>query len=225
MPPLDTPAAAAPDDGVPAALAALGFRRSVAAGSLVFRQDERAESCFLLERGEIALRRLSRSGDEVEIARIGEGEWFGEIILFASRAFPAQAVAVRDSDLREFRRSAILGSPHPEVGSFFLALLAHKCLTLNRRIEQLTVMDTRERLARFIIGLCPGGGRGCEGGLEACSFPLPRKKREIAIELGMAPETLSRALRQMEEEGYITVRGSRLEIPSCDFLRSLIEDD
>ncbi|HUW39923.1 MAG TPA: cyclic nucleotide-binding domain-containing protein [Rectinemataceae bacterium] len=161
MPPLDKPDAAGPEDGIPSALAALGFRRSVAAGILVFRQDERAESCFFLERGEIALRRRSRSGDEVEIARIGEGEWFGEIILFASSSFPAQAVAVRDCELVEFRRSAILGSPDPEV----------------------------------------------------------------AIELGMAPETLSRALRQMEEEGYIKVQGSRLEIPSCDILRSLIEGD
>jgi CRP/FNR family transcriptional regulator len=224
MPLLKKPEPEPSEGRVPPSLAALGNRRSVTAGVIVFRQEESAESCFLLEKGEVALRRISRSGDEVEIARIGEGEWFGEIILFAARAFPAQAVAVRACTLLEFRRSAILSSQDPEVRSFFLSLLARKCLTLNQRIEQLTVMDAKERLTRFIIGLCPGHGKGCTGGRTACSFPLPKKKREIAMELGMAPETLSRTLRQMEEEGYLKINGSRLEIPSCDFLMSLIGD-
>jgi CRP/FNR family transcriptional regulator len=212
-------------EGIPSALAALGRERAVVAGAILFQQDDLAESCFLLEKGEIAVRRLSRSGVEVEIARIGEGEWFGETILFAARAFPAQAVAVRDCSVLEFRRSAILSSPDPTIASFFLGLLARKCLSLNRRIEELTIMDTRERLARFIVGLCPGYKAGCPGGRTNCSFPLPKKKREIAIELGMAPETLSRALRQMEDEGYIKVRGSLLEVPSCDYLQNLIERD
>jgi CRP/FNR family transcriptional regulator, dissimilatory nitrate respiration regulator len=224
MPLLSMPDPERKTGGLPAALTELGQRRKVAAGILLFRQEEPAESCFLLERGEMALRRLSRSGGEVELARIGEGEWCGEVILFASRSFPAQALAVKDCTVLEFRRSAILSSRDPEVSSFFLALLARKCLTLNQRIEQLTTMDVRERLARFVIGLCPGHQGGCQGGKSACSFPLPKKKREIALELGMAAETLSRTLRQMEEEGYIKVNGARVEVPSCDRLLSLIED-
>jgi CRP/FNR family transcriptional regulator len=210
---------------LPSALSGIGDRRTVAAGTLLFQQESPAESCFYLERGEVALRRLSRSGDEVEIARVGEGEWFGEIILFAESAFPAQAIVVRDSVVLEFRRKAILSVPDPKVLFYFLALLAGKCLKLNRRIEQLTIMDTKERLARFIIGLCPGHASGCEGGRTACSFPLPRKKREIAVELGMAPETLSRTLRQLETEGYIRIVGPRIEIPSCEELRRLVEED
>lgn len=219
------PDAGRDESGLPPSLAALGRRRSFPAGSLVFRQEEAAESCFLLEEGEVALRRLSKDGAEVEIARIGSGEWFAEATLFASAPFPAQAVAVRDCLLLEFGREAIRSSADPEVASFFLGLLARKCLSLNRRIEELTIMDARERLARFIVGLCPGHRAGCRGGREACSFPLPRKKREIAAELGMAPETLSRALRQMEEEGYIRVAGPRIEIPSCDRLTGLIGGD
>jgi CRP-like cAMP-binding protein len=210
--------------GIPPALAELGQQRTVAAGTILFQQKVPAESCFFLEDGEIALRRLSLSGDEVEIARIGAGDWFGEVILFAGSTFPAQAVAVKESRVLEFRRTSVLASGDPSVSSFFLTLLARKCLFLNRRIEQLTIMDTRERLARYIVGLCPGHQTGCVGGKTACSFALPKKKREIAAELGMAPETLSRTLRQMEDDGYIKVDGSRLDIPSCSLLQSLILD-
>jgi CRP/FNR family transcriptional regulator, dissimilatory nitrate respiration regulator len=224
MPLLKKPDEGRSGDRVPAALAALGRRREVGAGELLFRQGEPSERCFLLEKGEVALRRLSRRGDEVEIARIGEGEWFGEAVLFAGRPFPAQAVAVKKSLVLEFRRALLLSSTEPETKSFFLSLLAGKCLALSGRIEQLIALDARERLAGFVLGLCPGGPAGCEGAREACSFFLPKKKREIAIELGMTPETLSRALRRMEEGGYLRISGSRVEIPSCALLRSLLEE-
>jgi CRP/FNR family transcriptional regulator len=210
--------------GLPAGLASLGLGRELPAGAVLFREGEPAESCFLLERGEVALRRVSRKGEEVEIARIPPGEWFGEVVLFAARDYPARAVAIADCAVLELRRSAVLASADLEVSAFFLSLLARKCLALNRRIDQLTVMDARERLASFILGQCPGARGGCEGERSACVFALPRKKREIALELGMVPETLSRTFRQMEGEGLFKVRGSRIEIPSCARLRGLLEE-
>jgi CRP-like cAMP-binding protein len=209
---------------LPPSLIGLGRRRVAAAGTLLFQQGAPASSCLYVEDGEVSLMRLSRSGDEVEIARICAGEWCGEVILFAESVFPAQAIAVQKSTIVEFLRADILGTIDLEVKSFFLALLANKCLKLNSRIEQLTIMDTRQRLARFILGQCPGYAAGCPGEKTACSFPLPKKKREIAVELGMAPETLSRAFRQLDAEGLIKIDGSRIEIPSCDGLQNLIGD-
>jgi CRP/FNR family transcriptional regulator, dissimilatory nitrate respiration regulator len=213
-----------PESSIPAALFALGQRRTVSAGAILFQQGAPADSCFFLESGEVALRRIARSGGEVEIARIAPEGWFGEAILFASSVFPAQAIAIEDSCVIVYRKAAVLSSREPEVYSFFLALLARKCLSLNRRIEELTIMDARERVARYVVGLCPGHRSGCEGDRSPCSFPLPKKKREIALELGMAPETLSRTLRQMEDEGYFTMSGALLEVPSCSSLRGLIGD-
>ena len=209
---------------LPPSLVGLGRRRVAAAGTLLFQQGAPASSCLYVERGEVSLRRLSRAGDEVEVARIGEGEWCGEVILFAESAYPAQAVAVLETAVLEFPRSAILGSSDREVSAFFLGLLANKCLRLNGRIEQLTIMDSRERLVRYILGLCPGRVSGCRGGRTECSFLLPKKKREIAVELGMAPETLSRVFRQLEAEALIGLDGPRISIPSCDALLGLIGD-
>jgi CRP/FNR family transcriptional regulator, dissimilatory nitrate respiration regulator len=221
------------EGAIPEALASSGLRREVPAGARFFRQEAEADRCFFLERGEVALRRTSRKGAEVEVARIGAGEWFAEAVLFAGRRYPADAVAVSDCAVLEFRRASILASPDPGVAPFFLSLLARKCLALNARIGLLAATDARERVAGFVLGLCPGalagchgsgGAAGCDGSRTACSFALPKKKREIAAELGMSPETLSRALRRMDSEGYLRIRGPRVEIPSCARLRSLVED-
>jgi CRP-like cAMP-binding protein len=207
---------------LPPSLVGLGRRRAVKGGTLLFQQDEPAASCLFIESGEASLRRISGTGDEIEIARVGAGEWCGEVILFAEGVYPAQAIAVQDTIIVEFQRSDILAASDMEVWTFFLNLLAQKCMKLNRRIEQLTIMDTRERLAHYILGLCPGRNSGCKGGLSACSFTFPKKKREVAEELGMAPETLSRALKQLEADGLIKIDGPRIAIPSCDGLLRLI---
>jgi CRP/FNR family transcriptional regulator, dissimilatory nitrate respiration regulator len=211
--------------GLPESLMGIGRRREAGSGAMIFQQGAPAESCYYLESGEVALCRLSRSGSEVEIARAGEGEWFGEAIIFAGSAYPAQATARRDSRLVEFGRSAILGARDPEVSAFFLSLLAGKCLKLNRRIEQLAIMDVRERLVRYILDLCPGRAAGCAGEKSPCSVPFPKKKLEIAAELGMAPETFSRNLRQLEAEGLVLSRGRRIEVPSCVELLRLVDGD
>ena len=210
--------------GLPPGLSSLGRRREAKAGALLFQQDQPAGSCLYVESGEIALRRVSRSGAEIEIARVGPGEWCGEVILFAGDSYPAQAVATRDSTIVEFRRADVLGRADREMSEFFLGLLARKCIKLNSRIEQLTILDSGQRLAGYLVDLCPGRAAGCSGDKRGCSFPLPKKKREIAAELGMTPETLSRALRQLEDSGCIRIGGPRIEIPSCERLLGLLED-
>jgi len=209
------------DRSLPRSLAGLGRRRNAKAGVLLFQQGAPAASCLYVESGEISLRRISGSGEEIELTRVGPAQWCAEAIVFAGSSYPAQAVVVRDAAIVEYSKSEILGSPDMEVRAFFLGLLAEKCLRLTKRIEQLTIMDTRQRLAQYILGLCPGRAAGCPGGRSACAFPFPKKKREIAEELGMAPETFSRALRQLEAEGRIRIDGARIEIPSCESLNDL----
>jgi CRP-like cAMP-binding protein len=42
---------------LPSALSGIASRRGITASTLLFRQEEPAESCFYLERGEVALPR------------------------------------------------------------------------------------------------------------------------------------------------------------------------
>lgn len=204
---------------LPPALVALAHPKDVLAGTLLFLQDEAADRCYFLEVGEVALRRIGRGGDEIEVARIEPGEWFGEAVMFAGQGFPVQATVVKASRVWEFRRRALGGALDPGVSGFFLGLLAQKCLGLNRRIQELTVMDARERVARYLLRLCPGGGCGGTG----CRLSLPKKKVEIARELAMAPETLSRTLGQLEKDGFLVLTGTQVAVASCGRLRALAE--
>jgi CRP/FNR family transcriptional regulator len=95
---------------------------------------------------------------------------------------------------------------------FFIDLLARKCLILSRRVESLGLETVRQRLARYLLGRCGGAG--------GCTIRLPVKKSELAAQLGTIAETLSRNLKQLQEDGRIEVRGAEIRVIDCPGLRS-----
>lgn len=82
----------------------------VAAGTVVTRQGEPGDRFYLVAQGEVEVR---RSG--APIARLGAGQYFGEIALLRDAPRNATVVAVTPSSLRAIERSAFLaimtGSP------------------------------------------------------------------------------------------------------------------
>jgi CRP-like cAMP-binding protein len=64
-------------------------------------------------------------------------------------------------------------------------------------IESLKSQNADQRLASFILSLCPPGE-------DRCRFRLPYDKRLIAARLGVKQETLSRAFAKLRAHGVRT---------------------
>jgi CRP-like cAMP-binding protein len=75
-------------------------------------------------------------------------------------------------------------------------------------------MDAHARCAQWLLHQAEAGGA-------SCAVQLTQRKRQIAEQLGMAPETLSRILRDLREQGLIHGRGRTLKLVDPGRLRSL----
>jgi CRP/FNR family transcriptional regulator len=102
----------------------------------------------------------------------------------------------------------------PSVAKFFVNLLASKCVVLSRRVESLGLHTVRQRLIQYLLSSCLGN--------QQCIIELKVKKSELAKILGTISETLSRNLKQMQEEGLIEVEGSRIRVVDCCKMRSAL---
>ena len=191
-----------------------GRPRHFAAGAVLFQQGDKAETFFRIDRGEVRVGKLDDEGRLLEVARLGPGEFIGEAVAFAAARFPFRAEAATETDVTVFRAGEILESVgrDPAVARFFVDLLSRKCLALSRRVESLGLETVRQRLARYLLGRCGGGG--------GCSIRLPVKKSELAAQLGTIPETLSRNLKSLQADGRIAVRGAEIRVVDCSGLRS-----
>ncbi len=192
----------------------LGEKKRYARGEFLFGAGDSIRGFFHVASGEVRVFRMDEQGREVEVARLGRGDFLAEAVTFAAKVYPAFAQAVRDAECLFFHKDKVMSrmAKDPRVAKAFLGLLAHKCLVLNNRIESLGLLTVRQRLARFLLSRCSGSMQ--------CAVDLSMKKGELARALGTASETLSRTLRQMSREGLIEVRGRAVTIKDCSSLRA-----
>lgn len=198
----------------PDSLKRLGRPKRFQKSEMLFSAQDEADGFYYVESGEIRVYKMDEQGREAEVVRLGPGGFLGEAIVFASPVFPVFAQAVTDSVVRFFAKKEIKQemAKNPGIAMYFVELLAGKCVVLSNKIESLGLRTVRQRLARYILSGCSGN--------RSCVVELKVRKGELAKILGTVSETLSRNLKQMQEEGLIEVKGNRISVKDCPALRS-----
>ena len=193
-----------------------GRRKTFRSGEWLFQAGDAADGLYLVEEGEVRIYKMDAQGREVEVVRLGPGDFFGEAILFVSDEFPAFAQVIRPADVLFLDKGILLRDLEsvPGLARDLLTLLARKCVILNRRIEVLNLQSVRQRLIRFLLSHCRGE--------RSCTIRLDIKKAELAQLLGTISETLSRNLKQLQDAGLIEVDGRSLHIKDCRKLRAAL---
>lgn len=199
-------------------LKTLGRSRVYEKGQLLFMPGDRAEGFFFIQSGEVRVFRMDEQGREVELVRLGPGDFFGEAIVFTCGVYPACAQAVNRSRILYFSSKDVFSQidTKPSAARSIISLLAQKCVVLSRRIETLELRTVRQRLAQFLLSQRPGEA--------AFEIDLKIKKTELARILGTIPETLSRNLRQLQKENLIEVRGRRISVVNRTRLNRLLSE-
>jgi CRP/FNR family transcriptional regulator len=192
----------------------LGILKSYRKDEVLFNAQDKASGMYYVQSGEIRVFKMDEQGKEVEIVRIEPGDFLGEAIVFVSSEFPFYAQAVKDSKVLFLEKKTISREieKDPAAARFFLNLLAKKCMTLSYRIETLGLQSIRQRLIQYLFSYCSGE--------KQCVIELKLKKVELAKLLGTISETLSRNLKQMQNEGLIEVKGKKIYVKDCFKLRA-----
>ena len=98
--------------------------------------------------------------------------------------------------------------------------LIHDLALGQRQMAELSVsrlaMDAQARCAEWLLEHAQPIDR------ESMAVQFTQRKRQIAEQLGIAPETLSRVLRDLRERGFIRGRGRVLDVVDPTGLRHLV---
>ena len=81
-------------------------------------------------------------------------------------------------------------------------------------IEDLTLRNTKERLAKYLLDHAQ-----VHEDMHRC--PIPGSKKDLASLLGTIPETLSRVLRELKDQGIIQEKDRAFLLPSLEKLREI----
>lgn len=209
------------DAGSLARLASHCVPRSVPAGFVLFTTGEACRGLYVIESGRVRIYRISTEGREQVLHIEGPGRPVAELPLFDGGAYPASAVTIEESRLLFLPRADFehLYRSNPDVAQAIIRALGKRLRHLVHVTETLAFRDVAARLAMLLAGYAEAEGRPVPGGIE---LVIERTQEELALEIGAARESVSRALKQLAKRGLIapTERDSIL-IPDLDRLRTL----
>ncbi len=197
---------------------------SCEASTTLFRQGEPADRFFLLLDGRVGLY-LDRVEEMACLARIVRpGETFAEACICGQGTFPVTAKVLRQSSVVAIPGGNLLSlmEQHPH---FLLKMLSEMSLRLRglvRQITDLKMKTTAQRLAAYLLTLV-------DREVGPTDVHLPYEKKLLAHELGMQPETLSRALMKLQCLGvHYKKSGNTLHVADVAALRQFcpsLEED
>ena len=194
-------------------LARIALVHAVAAGQSVFTRSGVATTLVALRSGEVALG--FRTADGVfRTERIVRGPaWLdaGSAWLAGPRALDAQALGA--AWVVELPRD-LLGvrlAEHPDLARGLIQALAREVQALTANTHELMHKDAPARLAQWLFQRCEPL-EGAAGAAGQAVVKLHERKRDVASQLAITPETLSRLMRSFTRQGVIEVSGYNVRV-------------
>ena len=178
------------------ALAGLARGHELAAGDTLFRQGDDCPGVFVVGAGLVRVFKLAPSGKEQVLHLAGPGATFAEAAVIGGFPCPAFAQAAEPSEVALIPSDAFMGFLRRDHQACIdlLAGLAGWLHHVVDLLEDITLRDAAGRLGRHLLASADQDGR----------VQLASMRKHLASQLNLTPETLSRTLRRLSEDGCIT---------------------
>jgi CRP-like cAMP-binding protein len=186
-------------------------------GEMLIERGQRAPYVLHVDRGRVALGLLQGGRIEHRLGTVSGPAWLDASSAVLGRASVVDAVA--DGPLTARRVSS--ASFHGAVMALTPTVrkMLHDLAIAHRQQTELAVSrlakDAESRCAEWLLHHAQPVDQ------EALTVQLTQRKRLIAAQLGIAPETLSRVLRHLRERGLISGSGRVVNLVDPGGLRSL----
>jgi len=180
--------------------------KSYPKGSVILFEDDPGDSLFVVREGRVKVVLIGEDGREVILGVLGVGEYFGELSLIDDRPRSAHVIAMEDSNLLVLRRDDFRKrvESSPSVAWSLLTELSRRLRRADDKIGGLVLLDVPGRIARLLLDLAD------ESGTNAIEKTLTHQT--IAQMIGASRETVSRAMKDFQDAGWITVERRRIAL-------------
>jgi CRP-like cAMP-binding protein len=179
-------------------------------GQLLFASQQQAQHFFLVRSGSIRLYLSTPEGVEKVLHLVAPGETFAEAITFMDgQRYPVNASALGKTEIIAFSNSTFREILRESTDTCF-RLMADMSTWLKRQlndINALTLQNASLRFTNFLLQQVPAGQQ------YDVIIELAAPKHVIASRLSIQPESLSRILRNLQNNGLVRVEGNVIHVP------------
>ncbi len=183
-------------------IAELIQHKSFKKGEIIFSHGDKVDSIIILNRGSAKAYKYTPDGREQILYVFSEGDFFGEQYLLTNRTAEytveaLQAVKVCMLSKEQFEQLLL---QHPNIAIKIIEQLGARMSRLERVMESMGVRSVDSRVYSLILEYTKEYGKMVPEGM---LIRLPLSREGIANYLGIARETISRKLSQLESDGIL----------------------
>jgi CRP/FNR family transcriptional regulator, cyclic AMP receptor protein len=203
-------------------IARVAVPRSYPGGSVILREGDPGDTCYVLRSGRARVVRQHADGRAITLTNLGPGEIFGELAMFGGEVRSAtveaiddvQAIAILAGDLKR------LLNEHPEIAVKLLGALAERLRETNARIARQSFQKVSSRVAGVLAELAETGTRAgpsadrselsgtVAGG--SSETVVHSTQADLAQLAGTSREAASRFLATLQRAGIVTCKRGRV---------------
>lgn len=192
-------------------------------GQIIFYQGNPCLGLYCIESGTVGIRKTDPQGNSVLVRLANAGQTLGYRTYFSGSTYQASAVAMEPCNICFIDRAAVrsLLERNPDLGMRFLKRMAEDLQHSENAYLQGAYLSVRARFAHLLLVLKDYYASMAGDGTWTMRMPI--LKQDIASMLGARPETLSRAIRELEQARVIRFDEKSICIPDLDALLDEVE--
>jgi CRP/FNR family cyclic AMP-dependent transcriptional regulator len=185
--------------------------RSVPAKTVVIHAGDLPDILYYIVDGSVEVMIEDEDGNEMVLAYLNKGQFFGEMGLFWDQPTRSAWVRTRNAcELAEmtYPRFRQVANENPGLLFELATQLATRLERTNRKLGDLAFVDVTGRIAHAIMDLCnePDAMTHPDG------MQIKVSRQELSRLVGCSREMAGRVLKVLEEQGLLTARGKTIVV-------------
>lgn len=171
-------------------------------GQIVVNEGDSLDSIIIMNQGSAKAFKYTLEGREQILYIFAEGDFFGEKNLLSSQTTSFYVEALQDIKTCSLSRTQFnkLIHKYPDIAIKIIDELGKRLARLENSLQSMGVRNVDSRLGSLLLDFEEKFGVGVS---EGTLIQLPLSREGMANYLGVARETVSRKLGQLEQDGVI----------------------
>jgi len=189
-------------------------------GEIIFHKEDPGYTLYIIVSGAVKISVSSSEGDEIILAIMTAGQFFGEMALFDELPRSADAEAIQPTEVLTVQREDLIRllERRPRMAIMqLLKVLGQRIRATDELLQDAAFLDIPARLAKRLLDLAEAHGEKTPQGTK---INLRLTQQDLASMIGARRENVNRALAYYQSRGWLSKSGGHFTIVNFDQLRA-----
>ncbi|HHJ35964.1 MAG TPA: cAMP-activated global transcriptional regulator CRP [Gammaproteobacteria bacterium] len=190
-------------------------RKSYGSKKIIIHEGDVSNSLYYIIEGSVSVQAESETGEEIILAQLNQGDFFGEAGLFDfdtgdDGKRTARIISRSDSTIAEISYAQFkqIVSEDPAVMFLLTGQIFNRLRKTSQKVRDLIFLDVKGRIAHCLLELSaePDAMTHPDG------MQIKTTRQDLAKMVGCSREMAGRVLKELEDEDLITAHGKTIVV-------------